>query len=95
MMPREGGAVNSIVPSLVEDYRADLLLGNRESDPVVPLRHPRRLQHVQVIRLLSGAGALHDVARRTKMPKSTAFRILATFDNLGVVAGDAEQKRTG
>lgn len=40
----------------------------------------------------SGALTLNDTARRTGIPKSTAFRILATLLHLGVAVRDPEQK---
>lgn len=48
----------------------------------------------QVIHELAQTGALtlNEAARRTGIPKSTAFRILATLIHLGVAVRDPEQK---
>ena len=48
----------------------------------------------QVIHELSQTGALtlNEAARRTGIPKSTAFRILATLIHIGVAIRDPEQK---
>ncbi len=48
----------------------------------------------QVIHELAAAGTLtlNEAARRTQIPKSTAFRILATLIHVGVVVRDPEQK---
>lgn len=40
----------------------------------------------------NGALTLNDAAKRTGVPKSTAFRILATLQHLGVAVRDPEQK---
>ncbi|MGH9668292.1 MAG: IclR family transcriptional regulator [Bryobacteraceae bacterium] len=40
----------------------------------------------------NGALTLNDAARRTGIPKSTAFRILATLLHLGIAVRDSEQK---
>lgn len=65
----------------------------KESDPqryVVPVVRST----FQIITELAQAGAmsLNDAARRTGIPKSTAFRVLATLIYLGVVVRDDEQK---
>ena len=48
----------------------------------------------QIITELANAGAmtLNEAARRTGIPKSTAFRVFATLIHLGVVVRDEEQK---